>query len=452
MNDSPELESSTVPGSQYDLGSVVHLPPPIVKPKTGVLPGANNPKNKKKKTSDPQWDSKDTSSDDASSAEFFFKRHGPQKKRKLGSDDEDTPRSKLKKKKRADPTFVIDHAENMDDDDYDEARHDEKGTAISALGNFLRGAQASPTPKKRKPSYNRAAGAQGSDEEDAPTNDFRISKNETADMVFDFSLERSKRLADAISLPGNLYTQVERDLFGRLAMRGFEPILSSQWKFDFQTLPESLFPAAGEDFEPLVQALGGSEFYASKSMNDLFSLGGRVRDCSILKKRPELLIEKEIKRYIRWAVFDAHLLFNRDSIPVYAIHPHKVGDSIINGVKRLDKRLKALAARHSDESSAISYSGDDSPLYPVFTGFLICGPILTIMTYSADPQDRTETTDSNFISQFDLGEWGQDVWNSLALVITVMHIRRTMLQLVERGLGGIYRAEGYMVSDTDEDL
>lgn len=189
-------------------------------------------------------------------------------------------------------------------------------------------------------------------------------------------------------------------------------------------------------------------------MNDLFSLGGRVRDCSILKKRPELLIEREIKRYICWAVFDAHLLFNRDSIPVYAIHPHRVGDSIINGVKRLDNRLKALAARYSDDSSAHLYADDDSLLYPVFTGFLICGPILTIMTYSADPRDRTETTDSNFISQFDLGEWGQDVWNSLALVITVMHIRRTMLQLVEKGLGGIYRAEGNILSngDTDEDL
>ena len=189
-------------------------------------------------------------------------------------------------------------------------------------------------------------------------------------------------------------------------------------------------------------------------MNDLFSLGGRVRDCSILKKRPELLIEREIKRYIRWAVFDAHLLFDRDSIPVYAIHPHRVGDSIINGVKRLDNRLKALAARYSDDSSAHLYADDDSLLYPVFTGFLICGPILTIMTYSADPRDRTETTDSNFISQFDLGEWGQDVWNSLALVITVMHIRRTMLQLVEKGLGGIYRAEGNILSngDTDEDL
>lgn len=233
-------------------------------PRTGLLSGANTPKNKKKKTSDPQWDSKGTSSDDASSGEFFFKRHGPQKKRKMGSDDEDMSRSKLKKKKRVDPTFVLDHAENTDDDG-DGAKQDEKekGTVISALGNFLRGAQASPTPKKRKPSYNRAAGAQGGDEEDTPTHDFRISKNETADMVFDFSLERSKRLADAISLPENLYTQVERDLFGRLAMRGFEPILPSQWKFDFQTLPESLFPAAGEDFEPLVQALGGSEFYGT---------------------------------------------------------------------------------------------------------------------------------------------------------------------------------------------
>lgn len=159
---------------------------------------------------------------------------------------------------------MFDHAENTDDDDdCDGATRDEKGTVISAIGNFLRAGQASPTPKKRKPSYNRAVGLQGSDEEDAPANDFRISKNETADMVFDFSQERSKRLADAISLPENLYTKVERDLFGRLAMRGFEPILPSQWKFDFQTLPESLFPAAGEDIEPLVQALGGSEFYGT---------------------------------------------------------------------------------------------------------------------------------------------------------------------------------------------
>lgn len=56
-----------------------------------------------------------------------------------------------------------------------------------------------------------------------------------------FDLEKAKRWAHAVKLPLGQWADAERDLYFRLAMRGFEPLIPSNWKSDFSTLPESLF-------------------------------------------------------------------------------------------------------------------------------------------------------------------------------------------------------------------
>ncbi|KAH8425350.1 uncharacterized protein LDX57_003106 [Aspergillus melleus] len=108
-----------------------------------------------------------------------------------------------------------------------------------------------------------------SDEEDDSDDSVHITANEKSEVVFDFSTEKARRWTDAINLPENIYNEAEQDLFFRLSMRGFEPALPSHWKFDFPTLPISLFPEPGLGFEPILQISGASEFYG-KSVTESY--------------------------------------------------------------------------------------------------------------------------------------------------------------------------------------
>ncbi|GIJ86129.1 hypothetical protein Asppvi_005003 [Aspergillus pseudoviridinutans] len=175
-----------------------------------------------------------------------------------------------------------------------------------------------------------------------------IQEDEANDSVPDLSLERAKRWANAVNVPKGLWSEVEKQLFYRIAMRGFEPLLPKQWHYDFSTLPNPLFAVSGEKPSPLINAIKGSEFY----------------------------------------------------------------------------------------------------------GFVISGPVVAILTLNTDPsaaKGQLGTEDSHFICQLDLSDQGQDVWNSLAVAISVMHIRNTMMELAEHDLAGLcrYNADADVVVDQD---
>ncbi|OJJ98793.1 hypothetical protein ASPACDRAFT_16220, partial [Aspergillus aculeatus ATCC 16872] len=280
----------------------------------------------------------------------------------------------------------------------------------------------------------------------------RIKPHEKTGIVFDFSSERAARWATAINLPEGLYNSEEQDLFFRLAMRGFEPLVPQLWRHDFPTLPESLYPpTSGPSFRPLFQVRRSSNLYATKALANLFNVGGRVRDCDILGQRPEKVIKAAIKQYFRWALFDADLHTTDDSIPVYAVYAQRKGETTLQAVRRLNRRLRYLTAKYHEalgltqgptqteepEPQEQIHDSIETPRsFPLLMGFIICGPIVAIVTHSTDPQEAEASFDGKFISQFDLSERGQDVWNSLAIAIAVMHTRRTMIGLAEKGLGG----------------
>lgn len=88
-----------------------------------------------------------------------------------------------------------------------------------------------------------------------------IQKDEANESIPDLTLERAKRWANAVNVPKDLWSEVEEQLFRRIAMRGFEPLLPKQWHYDFSTLPNPLFADSGEKLTPLINAIRGSEFY-----------------------------------------------------------------------------------------------------------------------------------------------------------------------------------------------
>lgn len=202
-----------------------------------------------------------------------------------------------------------------------------------------------------------------------------------------------------------------------------------------------------------------------------------MRDCSVLRSRPELKIKRAIKNYVRWALQDAGIHANPEAIPVYTIYAQKKGESIVNAVTHLNRRLGKLCKRYHDaigvstseghiqiqtpDTAKIKQEPDTSPIpphnsyFPLLVGFVICGPIVAIVTLDTDPLSPKgwgEETGTKFISQFDVGEHGQDVWTSLAVAITAMNIRGTMCRLAGEGDGGVCRLNRSVSSGVDEDL
>lgn len=96
-------------------------------------------------------------------------------------------------------------------------------------------------------------------EEIFDNSDFRVTRDST--VAFSLSIEKSRCWADAIDIPEGLYNEEEKDLFFRLAMRGFEPLIPEQWRPDFPTLPYTLFSHAEGDSGPLIHTFKSSKTY-----------------------------------------------------------------------------------------------------------------------------------------------------------------------------------------------
>ncbi|KAK2792700.1 hypothetical protein FQN52_002761 [Onygenales sp. PD_12] len=313
-------------------------------------------------------------------------------------------------------------------------------------------------------------------EEEMVGKEYAVKKNDRKEVAYDFSMEKAKRWADAVKLPDGHWAEAEQDLFFRLAMRGFEPLVPSSWQLDFNTLPESLFSHPGEDSEPFIYSVKGQDFRAIKSLGDLFDLGNLVRDRLFLRLRPEPVIYRTINAYIKWALKDSGLLHLANAIPVHAIYSLKKGESTRQAVQTLNHRLVSLGNRYRDAwrlmpSIETSIHENDnhqsephieyaSRSFPVLTGFLICGPIVALLTLDSDPEVHPvldpENSSGKFISQFDFAEFGQDVWNALAIAIAIVGMRKTMGRVDMEGkeegmwMGGVGGTK--VEEDCDPDL
>lgn len=97
------------------------------------------------------------------------------------------------------------------------------------------------------------------DEDEEYTEPADMSKSEKK-TAYDFSLERARRWAAAVSLP-ETWSTAEKELFFRLAMRGFEPLLPQHWRHDFSTLPETLFSSPKNGKVPVVWPFRELDFH-----------------------------------------------------------------------------------------------------------------------------------------------------------------------------------------------
>ena len=322
------------------------------------------------------------------------------------------------------------------------------------------------------------------DEEEIYTDKNRVRKDDRREIASDYYFERAKRYAEATELPTNsgIWSLQEEDLFHRLAMRGFEPLIPGNWLIDFTTFPQSIFDV--EDGDPaLIQSKVTRQFRAIFQLRSLVMMGMRARDRSLVKLPCEPIMRSIIKSYISWALEDAglHPSQRPHTIPIHVIATKRKKERATNVTARITRKLSRLADQHQafhnihpsveqDDTSkgathdhnTTTVSEDDDPRLPILTGIMICATIVVIFTFDSHRSSMVSCRGSHSISSthlppstspskskqlslmanqeqsglriigsFDFSELGMDVWNALAVAIVVMRIRKKMEEMCE---------------------
>lgn len=265
--------------------------------------------------------------------------------------------------------------------------------------------------------------------------EFSIPKGERNELLNNLTRERAKRLLEAVELPqGHDLSPDEQRTAHQLLTRGCRPTIHRHWEKDFSTLPESLFfSGKDDDFRRtesnfVLENDKGSEFYAIRAFQELLKTCGNVRDyCNVLETCPSVYIKRSIEKYLRWALADARIRVQSGTIPVYAIHCKKEKEASKDAFDKVARRLLKLSDVWRSQLSASQREG----VWPALIGLVVCGPVLSAITLDTNPKPQTSTEGIKFLGHFDLSDFDNDVWNTLAVAIAVMHIKRTMKKLAQ---------------------
>lgn len=305
----------------------------------------------------------------------------------------------------------------------------------------------------------------------------KLSKGERKEHLLDVEDERARRQEMLKQIERGDRTPEEIALFEKLTMRGFEPIIPSNWKMDFKTLPETMF--TNDESEIFINAASGNEFrgissfpscaspvipadiefrLATKALNALISLGVRARDRLVRSLSPEDTLRRGIESYIKWAERDGDISRNDEShIPVLTVGTAKPGESVASIVGRVTDQLHSFGSRYREKwllrqsiegSEAENEAGDGGdpeqklttkdqvPIadaigeefshdLPTLYGIVIKHTVVAMVTYDVCVPGQEVRS----IAMFDFGKPDQDVWNGLAVAILVIICRNYLMDL-----------------------
>ncbi|KAJ5932318.1 hypothetical protein N7516_006807 [Penicillium verrucosum] len=336
-----------------------------------------------------------------------------------GSDTSDSPSSPSAKRARGD------------------ALHPSSKDGLS-LKPTAKKANKKKTKTKKKKADSDWSMSEPSDRDDESEEEYFIPAAERDDELLNNRLtrERAKRLLDAVELPqGHDLSPDEQRTAHQLLTRGCMPTIHRHWEKDFSTLPESLFFSGKDDETPrneshfVLENDKCSEFYAIRAFQEILKICGNVRDyCNILDIGPGIYIKKSIEKYLRWALSDAGVRVQPDTPPVHIIYcqnedeePKETFNKVARALEKLSNTWQSLLATLNDSEAA----------WPALMGLVLCGPVLSVISLDTNPNPQTLTQGIKFLGHFDLSDFDNDVWNTLAVAIIVMHIKRTVAKLAK---------------------
>ena len=314
------------------------------------------------------------------------------------------------------------------------------------------------------------------------------------DDYIDVDPERTRREKALDQIAHGDWTSMEVNLFNKLNIRGFDPLLPSNWQMDFPTCPNNLFTA--DKSRAFIHSRNGNDFRgkrssfpsfltisanpnspAIKALFSLFTLGARARDRLKVGLRPEQVLVRCIRSYVKWSLEDSDL-HRCDYIPALVVVAKGLGESNREIVARCQTKIHALGQRYRDHQDAnirgllddedaiglrtpgstvsnlnptpLSKTGKlkttsikkeeeedsetedleksgkrrrstDEPI--TLYGIIVGHTIVCFVTYDISFPDKAPRT----LTLFDFSDPEQDVWNAFAITIMVIWARNFLL-------------------------
>jgi hypothetical protein len=238
------------------------------------------------------------------------------------------------------------------------------------------------------------------------------------------------------------------ELYDRLERRGIEAVLPGSWDYDFPGLDPSLFVSVDNEM-PYIRSLSStdsSDFRGKLAFEGLLMIGKNIRAAMELNRqrrtqrqqRLEPISKRAIERFLAWAAYDAdiHLahmtLFmhtSARSVRAQRKRPTFASREDLDQLEeRTQARLRRLAKIHRMSRPPVCHATSDS--HPTLFFFALCGSYVGILALDSSTAERSVHT----IMVADFSDAEQDLWNSLAITLTVMAARQECLESISAGV------------------
>ncbi|KAK0119768.1 hypothetical protein ONS95_011202 [Cadophora gregata] len=215
-------------------------------------------------------------------------------------------------------------------------------------------------------------------------------------------------------------------LYERLALRSFEPLIPSDWRIDFPTLPEVLF--TDEEENTFVNSNCLPSYRGIKALQALITLGIRVRDKLSVGGYPEKMVAKEIQNYIKWAERDGGYQKKR-FIPVHTVLAARSSQTAGFIGVALASQMKFLAEQHmvnlkisDDDSGGVAKYSRSLPL---LYGLVVAQTKVILVTHNSAEPD----SESKVLATLDLTNKDMDVWNGFAIAFMIIASRNYIMSM-----------------------
>jgi hypothetical protein len=219
-------------------------------------------------------------------------------------------------------------------------------------------------------------------------------------------------------------------VFLKLDRRGFEPLFPRSWMPDFPLFPSFLFCPDEWAGGPLIKNLHGSEFRAIRAFDTFCMVGQSVRDAIISHtsptRRPEAVISRAIRKYVKWAWSDVNYLaydLQHGRVPkLLTIVTAKPGQA----AEELDDIINDKLRRLSDElRNTLRHDPGINP-YPTLFGMVIYGNVVAVVAYEPMNHERDTIRTIGFY-HFEIQL--EECWNCISLAILIHYIRHQLVRL-----------------------
>jgi hypothetical protein len=221
-------------------------------------------------------------------------------------------------------------------------------------------------------------------------------------------------------------------LIQRIHNRGREPLFAFHWRMDFPMMPEGMFLPPGHAHPGYIFSIRDKDFRAKHAFERLMQLGPKVRDKLTVGLAPEDLIVRELKRYIKWADWDAMNQFpHYPFVEIYAGGRDKdvnvMQDTLFLRLSQLHNHWKNASTDDHAPQRPPPFIGTprraDDNLPPPLYGILVSHTLLGIVAFMPGAENSDSIGYLRTVGVFDFNVVGYDVWTSLALALLVVHVR-----------------------------